>query len=75
MGSLHQCMLFNKSLIRNKKSDNFSKHFNADDHHLSDMKIIGLEKIFGNETYRLTKESLWIKKLRTQIPYGLNTKT
>ena len=44
-------------------------------HCKGDKRVIGIEKIGnGDKIYRETKESLWIKKLKTFEPLGLNIK-
>jgi hypothetical protein len=44
-------------------------------HGVKNFKVIGIEKTGNGDTiYRETKESLWIKQLKTFEPLGLNTK-
>jgi acetoin utilization deacetylase AcuC-like enzyme len=42
---------------------------------VNDYEIVALEKICGDDSYRETIEKLWMDKLRTFKPHGLNTKT
>ena len=52
---------------------NNGEHFNRDDHVLDDYQVVAIEKkTYGDEISRLTKESFWIKKLKTLQPEGLN---
>ena len=44
-----------------------------DGHVLDDFEVVGIEKTYGDEISRITKESFWIKKLKTWQPEGLNT--
>ncbi|MCG7879722.1 MAG: GIY-YIG nuclease family protein [Candidatus Thiodiazotropha endolucinida] len=74
-GTLYQRMLLNFSMIRTGKQDAIALHFNGQGHSVDDMVVLGIEKINKDCFYRRTKESLWIKKMRTRIPYGLNTMT
>ena len=65
-------MLLNFSMIRTRKEDSVARHFYSNGHSVDDFSVIGIEKIFGDETYRKVRESFWIKKLKTLIPDGLN---
>ena len=71
--SLYERMMVNLSNIRNRKQDPISEHFTNNGHSINDYKVIIIEKNYGSETARLTKESFWIKKLKTLQPDGLNT--
>ena len=71
--SLYQRMLLNFSMIRTKKSDAVAIHFNSRNHSSKDLIIRGIEKIYGEDTFRKIRESFWIKKLNTVQPNGLNT--
>ena len=66
-------MMVNLSNIRNNKNDAISEYFNRDDHVFDDYQVVAIEKTYGDEISRLTKESFWIKKLKTLQPEGLNT--
>ena len=72
--TFYQRMLLNFSMIRTKKHETVAEHFNSKGHSVDDFQVIGIEKIFGEETYRLVKETFWIKKLKTFPPHGLNIK-
>ena len=69
---MYERMMVTISNIRNKKCDLITEHFNKNGHTLRDFQIVGIEKTFGGEISRLTKESFWIKKLKTLLPEGLN---
>ena len=70
--TFYQRMLLNFSMIRTKISDTVAEHFYSNGHSVQDFSVIGIEKIYGDETYRKVKESFWIKKLKTLSPDGLN---
>ena len=72
--TLYQRHLLNLSLIRRQKPDPVALHFNSNGHSVDDFEVVALEKICGNDIYRQTIEQLWIEKLRTYKPYGINTK-
>ena len=59
-------------MIRTRKHDNVVEHFYSENHSVNDFMVIGIEKVFGEDTYRKVKESLWIKKLKKFSPLGLN---
>lgn len=72
--TLYQRMLLNFSKIRTRKTDDpIANHFTQHCHSAEDLKVFGIERVFGTETYRKVKEAFWIKKLKTLEPYGLNT--
>ena len=56
-----------------KKPDPVAVHFNSANHSSEDLKIKGVEKVYGSGTYRKVRESFWIKKLNTLQPNGLNS--
>ena len=61
------------SVVRNKKNDPISYHFNSDKHSAQDLYIVGIEVLSDNDIhYRKVRESFWIKKLQTIQPNGLN---
>ena len=66
-------MMVNLSNIRNRKQDPKSEHFTNNGHSINDYQVIIFEKNYGRETAKLTKESFWIKKLKTLQPDWLNT--
>ena len=69
-------MLLNFSKISTQKvEDPVAKHFCQKTHCVENFKVIGIEKTGnGDKIYRETKESLWIIKLKTVEPLGLNIK-
>ena len=71
---LYQRQLLNLSLIIRKQDDPVAKHFFTQNHDLGDFGVVGLEKLFGSKEYRETREKLWMKKLKTFRPFGINTK-
>ena len=72
--TLYQRMLLNFSKIRTKKTeDPVANHFIQNNHSITNLKVTAIERVFGTETYRKTKEAFWIKKLKTLEPEGLNT--
>jgi hypothetical protein len=73
--TLYQRHLLNLSLIRRQKPDPIAIHFNSTEHSVNDYEIVALEKNYGHHFYRETIEKLWMNKLRTFKPHGLNTKT
>ena len=62
------------STIRhNRMEQPVGKHFNSKDHTINDCKVIGLEQIRNKDiSYRRTREMVWIKKLDTMEPKGLD---
>ena len=54
--------------------DSVAQHFHDHGHCADDLKVIGIEKNHGDDVYRGVKEHLWIKKLNTFKPNGINTK-
>jgi hypothetical protein len=42
---------------------------------VNDYEIVALENICGDDYYQGTIEKLWMNKLRTCKPHGLNAKT
>ena len=69
-----------RSDINYQNDTAIAKHFNSTGHGLSDMAVSILqsgpfsEDAILEKTYRVNAESLWIKKYKTVIPNGLNTK-
>ena len=56
-----------------KKKDATGTHFSTDTHTNSDMKVQIIEKVMPNSVnMRLERESMWINKLATKRPYGIN---
>jgi hypothetical protein len=60
-------------LCRDKAVGN---HFNEDGHDISHLTVSVIEKIFdSSRSFRQIKEKGWIRKLKTKMPAGLNTKS
>ena len=60
--------------VRTKQNNAIGEHFNGPGHSLSNMNIIGIEKVFTATQPILEKrESLWINKLEAEFK-GLNRK-
>ena len=72
--TLYQRHILNFSLIRRQQDDPVAKHFYTEGHTKDDYRIVGIEKLFGTDEYRRTREKLWMKKLHTYKPLGINTK-
>ncbi|XP_071792086.1 uncharacterized protein [Asterias amurensis] len=63
-----------RSTVKTQKLDTpVGHHFNLPNHSISDMILQGIEAL-GNhrETVRLSREKLWIRRLQTIQPHGLN---
>ena len=55
--TLYKRHVQNFSRINNRKTlDDLTKHFTQDDHNLQDYEIIGIEKIYKEDSYRKTRE-------------------
>lgn len=62
--------------VRHQREKAVARHFNDEEHAITDFGVVILEKIIDNSKYyRLIKEKEWIDKLKTEIPKGLNKKT
>ncbi len=56
-----------------KKKEATGTHFSTDNHSNSDMKVQIIEKVMPNSiNMRLERESMWINKLATKRPHGMN---
>ena len=65
----------NHSYYVKKNMEATGTHFNSVGHDHSNMRIQIIEKVFPNtEPFRLERERMWIHKLQTKTPKGLNTK-
>ncbi len=63
-----------RSTVNTHKLDTpVGHHFNLPNHSISDMILQGIEAL-GNhrEIVRLSREKLWIRRLQTIQPHGLN---
>ena len=47
--------------VRRRQNDPVAKHFFTDNHTSNDYKIVGIEKLYGSDEYRQTREKLWMK--------------
>lgn len=70
--TLYQRHVLNLSLIRRETNDPVAMHFYTDEHTVEDYSVIGIEKLYKDETYRKFRENLWKKKLNTYMPFGIN---
>ena len=70
--TLYQRHVLNLSLIRRQTDDPVATHFYTDSHSVKDYSIIGIEKLYKDDTYRRFRENLWKKKLNTYAPSGIN---
>ena len=59
--TFYQRMSLNFSMIRTRKRDNVAEHFYSENHSVSDFMVIGIEKVFGVDTYRKVRVVLDIK--------------
>ncbi len=56
-----------------KKKEATGVHFSSNNHSNSDMRVQVIEKVMPNTVNkRLEREDMWIKKLATKRPHGLN---
>ena len=63
------------SSIRRNIDQPVAIHFNEESHTIEDVEIIGIIKIMKqDDALRKKLESIWIKKLQTSAPIGLNTR-
>ena len=59
--------------IKNKKDRAIANHFNSKGHNLSDFRTMVIERVIPNDTaWLLEREEMWIKRLETKHPHGLN---
>ena len=59
--------------IKNKKDKAIPNHFNSKGHKLSDFRTMIIERVVPNDTHwLLEREEMWIKRLETKEPHGLN---
>ena len=60
--------------IKNQKDTVCAHHFNSKGHSLDNFRVQIIEKVMPNDTHTLLeKEKLWIQRLITRIPFGLNS--
>jgi hypothetical protein len=72
--TLYQRHVLNLSLIRRETDDSVATHFYTDSHSIKDYSIIGIEKLYKDDTYRRFRKKIWKKKLNTYAPSGINKK-
>ena len=63
-----------RSTVKTKKLDTpVGQHFNLPNHSISDMILQGIESLgHRKDSVRLSREKVWMKRLRTVEPHGLN---
>ena len=63
-----------RSTVNTKKLDTpVGHHFNLPNHSISDMTLQGIESLaHRKDSVRLSREKVWMKRLRTVEPHGLN---
>ena len=63
-----------QSTVKTKKLDTpVGQHFNLPNHSISDMILQGIESLgHRKDSVRLSREKVWMKRLRTVEPHGLN---
>lgn len=74
--SLRTRFYLHRSDILKNKGTHVTEHFNSRNHSLQDMRCLPFEKVLSNShEHRSKREKFWIRKLHTEWPNGLNTKT
>ena len=59
--------------IINGKDTANGEHYNTKGHKLSDLRVMVIERVVPNEgAFLLEREEMWIKRLETKRPHGLN---
>ena len=59
--------------IKNGKDTANAQHFNSKGHNLSDFRAMVIEKVIPNDVaWLLEREEMWIRRLGTKKPNGLN---
>ena len=59
--------------IKNKRDTANAVHYNSKGHNLSDLRVMILERVVPNDlAFLLEREEMWIKRLETKRPHGLN---
>ena len=63
-----------RSTVKTQKLDTpVGRHFNLPNHSISDMILQGIEALANHrESVRLSREKMWIKRVHTIHPHGLN---
>ena len=58
---------------KNGKYTANGQHYNSKGHSLSDFRAMVIEKVIPNDVaWLLEREEMWIRRLGTKKPYGLN---
>ena len=72
--SLKKRFYGHRSIVKTQKLDNpVGQHFNLPNHSISDMVLQGIEALANRrESVRLSREKMWIKRVHTIHPHGLN---
>ena len=59
--------------IKNNKDTANGQHYNSKGHSLSDFRAMVIEKVIPNDVaWLLEREEMWIRRLETKKPHGLN---
>ena len=59
--------------IKNKRDTANGAHYNSKGHSLSDFRAMVIEKVIPNDVaWLLEREEMWIQRLETKKPHGLN---
>ena len=62
-----------RSNINTNTGTHVTRHFNLQNHTLSNMKCLAIERVHTDDTEkRQERESFWIRKMKTLFPLGLN---
>ena len=72
--SLKKRFYGHRSTVKTQKLDTpVGQHFNVPNHSISDMILQGIEALANRrESVRLSREKMWIKRVHTIHPHGLN---
>ena len=72
--TLNRCFYGHRSTVNTKKLDTpVGQHFNLPNHSITDMILQGIESLGTRpDTVRPSREKMWMKRLRTIQPHGLN---
>ena len=72
--SLKKRFYGHRSTVKTQKLDTpVGQHFNLPNHSISDMILQGIEALANRrESVRLSREKMWIKRVHTIHPHGLN---
>ena len=72
--SLNKRLYGHRSTVKTQKLDTpVGQHFNLPNHSISDMILQGIEALANRrESVRLSREKMWIRRVHTIHPHGLN---